>query len=65
MAIVTLTRQADGSYKAHAPANKAFFSAFGEQGMAADSLTAIKVALFDPKTGKEDSAFGSDYALGG
>ena len=63
MAIVTLHRQADGSYKASAPANKAFFSAFGEQGMAADALTSIKVALFDPKTGKEDSAFGQDYAL--
>ncbi len=65
MAIVTLHRQADGSYRAHAPANKAFFSAFGEQGMAADALTAIRVALFDPKTGKEDSAFGQDYSLHG
>ncbi len=63
MAIVTLKRQADGSYRAQAPTNKAFFSAFSEQGMAADPLTAIKVALFDPKSGKEDSAFGQDYAL--
>lgn len=65
MAIVTLKRQADGSYAAKAPANKAFFSAFSEQGMAADALTAIKVALFDPKTGKEDSAFGSSYDISG
>ncbi len=63
MAVVTLQRQADGSYRAAAPLNKAFFSALGEQGMAADPLTSIKVALFDPATGKEDSAFGQDYAL--
>lgn len=61
MAVVTLTRQADGRYTASAPANKAFFHAFSENGMAADTLTAIKVAVFDPKTGKEDSDYGNRY----
>ena len=61
MSVVTLVRQADGRYKAEAPANKAFFSALSEQGMSADALTGIKVSVFDPKSGKEDSLFGADY----
>jgi hypothetical protein len=63
LAVITLRRQPDGAFHADAGPGNALFHAFSEQGMAANSLNAIKVAVFDPGTGKEDTSYGRRYDL--